>query len=87
MIMVAGAGILDTAENRVNAERLLEFLLSSPGQQYFASQTFEYPLVDDVKTQRVLVPITEINAPQIPLSGLADLSGTQQLLRETGVLP
>ena len=87
MIMVAGAGILDTAENRVNAERLLEFLLSSPGQQYFASQTFEYPLVDDVKTQRVLVPISEINAPQIPLSDLADLSGTQQLLRETGVLP
>ncbi len=87
MIMVAGAGILDTAENRTNAERLLEFLLSSPGQQYFASQTFEYPLVDDVKTQRVLVPISEINAPQIPLSDLADLSGTQRLLRETGVLP
>ena len=87
IMMVAGAGILDTAANRVNAERFLRFLLSTPGQQYFASQTFEYPLVDDVKTQRGLVPISEINTPQIPLSGLADLSGTQQLLRETGVLP
>ncbi len=87
IIMVAGAGILTTAENRTNAERFLNFMLSKLGQQYFASQTFEYPLVDDVKTQRVLVAISEINAPQIPLSGLADLAGTQNLLRETGVLP
>ena len=87
IIMVAGAGILTTAENRTNAERFLNFMLSTLGQQYFASQTFEYPLVDDVKTQRVLVAISEINAPQIPLSGLADLAGTQNLLRETGVLP
>ena len=87
IIMVAGAGILTTAENRTNAERFLNFMLSTLGQQYFASQTFEYPLVDDVKTQRVLVAISEINALQIPLSGLADLAGTQNLLRETGVLP
>ena len=87
IIMVAGAGILTTAENQTNAERFLNFMLSTLGQQYFASQTFEYPLVDDVKTQRVLVAISEINAPQIPLSGLADLAGTQNLLRETGVLP
>ena len=87
IIMVAGAGILTTAENRTNAERFLNFMLSTLGQQHFASQTFEYPLVDDVKTQRVLVAISEINALQIPLSGLADLAGTQNLLRETGVLP
>ena len=87
IIMVAGAGILTTAENQTNAERFLNFMLSTLGQQHFASQTFEYPLVDDVKTQRVLVAISEINAPQIPLSGLADLAGTQNLLRETGVLP
>ena len=87
IIMVAGAGILTTAENQTNAERFLNFMLSTLGQQHFASQTFEYPLVDDVKTQRVLVAISEINAPQIPLPGLADLAGTQNLLRETGVLP
>ena len=86
-IMVAGAAILETASNRDNAERFLSFLLSNVGQQYFASQTYEYPLVDNVKTQHVLVPLEDINAPEIPLGDLADLRGTVDLLRETGILP
>ena len=87
MVMVAGAGILETSENRGNAEKFLSFLLSDVGQQYFASQTFEYPLVENVKVQRVLIPLAEINAPEIALAGLADLKGTHALLRETGILP
>ena len=87
MIMVAGAGILATSENRDNAEKFLEFLLSQVGQQYFTGQTFEYPLVEGVKTQRVLVSLDDINQPNIPLKDLADLKGTQSLLRQAGVLP
>ncbi len=87
VMMVSGAGILATAENADNAERFLNFMLSTIGQQYFASQTFEYPLVEDVMTPRALVPISEINSPQIALSDLVDLVGTQRLLQETGVLP
>ena len=87
MIMVAGAGILATAENRENAEKFLEFMLSQVGQQYFTGQTFEYPLVDGVKIQPGLVPLTEINDPGLPLKDLADLAGTQSLLRQAEVLP
>ena len=87
MIMVAGAGILSTAENRENAEKFLEFMLSQVGQQYFTGQTFEYPLVEGVKTQRVLVSLDDISQPNIPLKDLADLAGTQSLLRQAGVLP
>ena len=86
-VMVAGAGILESSENKATAERFLEFLLSKVGQQYFAGQTFEYPLVEGVKTQQLLVPLADINHPSIPLRDLADLEGTQQLLRDTGVLP
>ena len=87
LVMVAGAGILETSENRENAEKFLEFMLSTVAQQYFAGQTFEYPLVDGVKTQRGLVPLADIAQPSIPMKDLVDLEGTQQLLRETGVLP
>ena len=45
LVMVAGAGIAGTAKNRENAEKFLKFMLSTVGQQYFAGQTFEYPLV------------------------------------------
>ena len=86
-IMVAGAGILETSENKEAAVRFLEFMLSQVGQQYFAGQTFEYPLVDGVNVPHVLVPLEEIEHPSIPLKDLADLEGTQRLLRETGVLP
>ncbi len=86
-IMVAGAGILDTTDNRRAAEKFLEFMLSTVGQQYFAGQTFEYPLIEGVRVPHDLVPLEEINHPSIPLKDLADLEGTQRLLRETGVLP
>jgi iron(III) transport system substrate-binding protein len=87
LVMVSGAGILATSQNKVAAERFLEFMLSPVAQQYFAGQTFEYPLVAGVNIHRALVPLNRINQPNIPLKDLADLAGTQKLLRETGVLP
>ena len=86
-VMVAGAGILDTSENRATAKKFLEFMLSTVGQQYFAGQTFEYPLVEGIKTPHVLTPLADINHPNIALKDLADLAATQDLLRDTGVLP
>ncbi len=87
LIMVAGAGILESTENRLNAEKFLSFMLSAGAQQYFASQTFEYPLVPNVKVERALLPLSHINSPEIALAGLSDLPGTHRLLQDTGVLP
>ena len=87
LVMVAGAGILNTGENRENAEAFMRFMLSRVAQQYFAGQTFEYPLVEGVKTHRLLPPIDTLNGPDIDLSQLSDLQGTDALLRETGVIP
>ena len=85
--MIAGAGVLATAENPDNAARFLRFMLSPVAQQYFASQTFEYPLVEGVNTQRVLVPLADIVKPDLSAGDLVDLQGTQELLQEAGVLP
>ena len=87
LVMVAGAGVLDTSENRDNAETFMRFMLSTVAQQYFAGQTFEYPLVEGVKTHRLLPPIDTLNGPEIDLSTLSGLAGTDALLRETGVIP
>jgi iron(III) transport system substrate-binding protein len=89
VVLVAGAGIVDTAGELevAAAERLLEFLLSQEGQQYFANETFEYPLVPGITTQVSLQPLSDIEVPDIDLSQLKDLEGTLALLRETGVLP
>jgi iron(III) transport system substrate-binding protein len=86
LVMVAGAGRLATGKNQANAERFIEFLLSPVAQQYFASQTYEYPLVEGVLTQPGLTPLAELNSPAIDLEDLADLAGTAALLSEVGAI-
>ena len=87
MMLVNGAGILSTSKNVEDAQRFLDFMLSQVAQQYFASQTFEYPLVDGVKTNRLLLPLDQIDLPDVDLSRLDDVEGTQALMREVGIIP
>jgi iron(III) transport system substrate-binding protein len=87
MVMVSGVGILANSDNQENAQRFVEFMLSTVAQQYFAGQTFEYPLVEGVAISSLLSPLSELNAPEISLGDLADLEGTTELLQEVGMLP
>ena len=87
LILVAGAGILETARNRDNAEKFLRFMLSKVAQQYFAGQTYEYPLVEGLTAHRLLRPLADIANPEMDVASLADLKGTQRLLRDLGVIP
>lgn len=88
LIMVSGAGILKSADNAEGAQAFINFLLSLPGQQYFAAQTFEYPLIEGVALAPGLPPLAELDAValDIPLSDLADLQGTQDMLLELGII-
>ncbi|MGI9645012.1 MAG: extracellular solute-binding protein, partial [Ilumatobacteraceae bacterium] len=44
VLIVTAAAILEGANAPDEAAQLIEYLLSSNGQQYFAQETFEYPL-------------------------------------------
>ncbi|HXG35845.1 MAG TPA: iron ABC transporter substrate-binding protein [Dehalococcoidia bacterium] len=87
LVFVSGAAILDTADNRGEAEAFLKFLLSTQAQKYFSDQTFEYPMIEGVPTNPELPPLSQLEPPAIDLSQLTDLQGTLKLLRETGILP
>jgi iron(III) transport system substrate-binding protein len=87
LIMVAGAGVLKTAKNRENAEKFVRFMLSKVAQQYFAGQTYEYPLVDGVTTHHLLTPLSELNHPNVDIAALKDLQGSQAMMRDLGILP
>lgn len=88
MINIAGMAVLDSASNVDAAHQLIEFLLSDAGQQHFADENYEYPLVTDgaVETHPVLRPLDEIETPDIDLSNLEDLERTLELLLQIGVL-
>ena len=84
--MPTGAGILNTCDRRASAESFMCFMLSTVIQQYYAGQTFEYPLVEGGTTHRLPLTIDTLNGPEMDLSQLSDLHGTDALLRETGVI-
>jgi iron(III) transport system substrate-binding protein len=89
LIMVAGAGRLVNGPNEANALRFLQFMLSPVAQQYFSSQTSEYPLVEGVVTPVGLPPLADLEATalDIDMADLDDLQGTVAMLQETGILP
>lgn len=86
LIMVSGTGILSTTDNMAAAQALVDYLLSPAAQQYFATQTAEYPLIEGVITPPNLTPLDDLTGPEIDLADLDDLAGTLELLRETGLV-
>ena len=86
LVNVAGAGILTTAPNPVAAAAFVDFLLSAESQEYFATETHEYPLIAGIEANPALPPLAEIASPDIDLSDLADLQGTLTLMQEAGAL-
>ena len=87
IVMVAGVGILSASDNKVNAQKFVDFLLSEESQRYFVEKTFEYPLSSGIPVAEGVTPLSEVNNPDISSAALSDLDGTQKLLREAGVLP
>ncbi|HEY8476622.1 MAG TPA: iron ABC transporter substrate-binding protein [Chloroflexota bacterium] len=87
LVDVAGVGVLQASQRKRSAEEFVRYLLSKPAQEYFAQQTFEYPLSAGVEPVGDLPPLETLDPPQIDPDQLADLEGTLQLLRTTGVLP
>ena len=87
LVNVAGAGVLESSDKKDEALAFIDYMLSEDGQTYFAEETYEYPLVEGVEADERLVPLSEIDPPDIDLSDLEDLEGTLELMRDAGVLP
>jgi len=60
--------------------------LGEAAQSYFATETYEYPLIEGVDPDPALPTLDEIGAPELDLSELSDLDGTLELLQEVGIL-
>ncbi|HEX8698791.1 MAG TPA: iron ABC transporter substrate-binding protein [Myxococcaceae bacterium] len=86
LVNVAGAGVLKSSKKAAAAQKLIAFLLDAQAQKHFATQTFEYPLVQGVEASSELPALSKVGSPDLDLSKLEDLRGTLKLLQETGVL-
>lgn len=86
LVMPAGAGIIEGTDMPDSARSFVEFLLSADAQEYFATETFEFPLIEEVDPVEGLPALSAINAPEIDLSELADLlEDATRLVTEAGL--
>ncbi len=87
LVMPAGVSILAASDQAENAQAFVEFLLSRSSQEYFATETFEFPLVEGVEMPVGLPDLDDIATPDIDLSDLADqLERATDLVTEAGLL-
>jgi iron(III) transport system substrate-binding protein len=86
LVNVAGAGILATTDRPGMAQQFVAYLLAQ-GQEYFATETDEYPLVEGVESESELPPLTDLHGPDVELGALGgELEATIELLDSVGLL-
>lgn len=87
LVMPAGVGVLEASQNKDAALRFVEFLLSVGAQEYFVTETFEYPAVPGLEAPEGVPAIDSLAQPDIDLSALAGvLDRATQLISEAGLL-
>ena len=89
LVSVAGAGVIAGTDQRDDAEAFVEFLLSDDAQRFYVDEAEEneYPLVAGIDPPAGLVPLDQIQGPDVELTAFgAELESTVELLRQTGWL-
>jgi iron(III) transport system substrate-binding protein len=88
LVSVAGAAVIDGADDEDEAQRFVEFLLSDPAQRFYVDEAeeAEYPLAGGIAPKAGLPPLAELQGPQIELDDLGpQLERTLELLNEVGL--
>ncbi|ASP39455.1 Fe(3+) ABC transporter substrate-binding protein [Bacterioplanes sanyensis] len=71
-VNVSGAGVTQSAKNKAEAIKLLEFLVSERAQQWYAEVNNEFPVVQGVALDPVVAAWGEFKADDVPLNTLGE---------------
>ncbi len=86
MLIPSSVSVVEGTEQSEGARQLVEFLLSEESQRYFAEETFEYPLADDVPAASDIPPLRDLDVPVIDIDQLGSgLEHTVELIRDSGL--
>lgn len=86
LLIDSTVGVVATTDHRDDAERFVEFLLGRQAQEFFARETFEYPLAAGAAAPEELPPLDEAAGPDVDLTTLGDLEATAQMIADSGLL-
>jgi iron(III) transport system substrate-binding protein len=86
LVIPSSASILASSDKKEDAERFIAFLLSEESQIYFAEETFEYPLADDVPAAEGVPPLSSLRPPPGEQADqLGDIETTGKMIAESGL--
>lgn len=84
LVIASTVSVMEGSDDE-RASDLVEFLLSQESQEFFAQETFEYPLVEGIEASADLAPLESVEAPDLDLRALGDLETTVQMIAESGL--
>lgn len=86
LLITTAAGIIDTTDTPVLAERFIDFMLSEPAQTFLSEETYEYPLATGVQPWGELPPLSSIETAFSDLDQLGGgLERTKELIDASGL--
>lgn len=85
LVNVSGVGLL-AEQPDADGQALVDYLLSTDGQTYFAEETGEYPMASGVPAPAGLPALDSLDGPKINLSDLDELDRTIEMIKEAGLL-
>ncbi len=85
LLIPSSASVLASSDKQDAAREFIAFLLSKEAQEYFAAETFEYPLADDVPPAEGVPPLSSLRPPDEDPGRLGDIEGTARLIQESGL--
>ncbi|MDQ3953709.1 MAG: iron ABC transporter substrate-binding protein [Actinomycetota bacterium] len=86
LLIDSTVGVIATTDQRESAERFVEFLLGEQAQEFFARETFEYPLASGAAAPEELPPLEDASGPAVDLTTLGDLEATARMIADSGLL-
>ncbi|HEU4810587.1 MAG TPA: iron ABC transporter substrate-binding protein [Nocardioides sp.] len=85
-VSASGAGVLASSDKQDDAQKFVNFLAGTEGQQAMAdSYALEYPLNPDVSVQEPVKPFNELEPPQIDVASL-NSQAVIELMQDAGLL-
>lgn len=86
LVNATAVGITNGGGDNPAALEFVKYLMSAEAQEYFATKTFEYPLVKGIANPEGVPALETLQGPQLDLTDLDSLEKSQQLLTELGLL-
>lgn len=87
LLIITAASVVAGSDNTEEANELLAYLLSTPVQQYFSQETFEYPLAAGVEAADILPPLTALEIGSVDFDALGGgFQETTAIIEQSGIL-